>query len=453
MGTKKMGGGGSSSKTSPKKGSSKDEGRSLSLEGRYRVRSANLIEVDFSGGSFARASETSDKINGSNEIEKNEAFPSSKGATKTARKRARRTRRKGEEDGDNVVNQHAAEQAITDAHLSPEGVHGKNTDLAGKNVNKAAAGTKNKKTTSRPSSNESDRRKKMPVVSRDYYTKGGISYRLFAPEHVFKKGYLVETEKLLERPLMVMVNGLSRTKDHWGNFDELLAQDYNVVTFDPRGIGDSRRGADWNHCVEEIVEDISSVAQMLEIPRFHMVGFSLGGMVAMSYALTHEDAIETLTVVNSSVGGSLKPFRMTPTGIATILKSGLREGDALHHGLAKHLLSKKASTKTVENVVEQWKKVERKYGRGVLITMKQLSAAIKFRNPKNLRKLKNPTLVIAGGQDKFVSPSQSKTLHKYLPNSTFKIVEKGSHELHHDHPERLKKLMDAFITKAGKDRK
>jgi pimeloyl-ACP methyl ester carboxylesterase len=121
--------------------------------------------------------------------------------------------------------------------------------------------------------------------------------------------------------------------------------------------------------------------------------------------------------------------------------SGFKKDNGVHLKISKFLFSQDIKQNLKDEAISVWEQLDSKFGRGHAIAFKQLFAAIKFRNPKILKNIDIPSLVICGGKDKFVPPSHSKRLDKYLPNSKLYTIAKGGHELHMDSRVKLKRAI------------
>ena len=130
-------------------------------------------------------------------------------------------------------------------------------------------------------------------------------------------------EKFSKRKTILLVNGLTRTKDHWLGFDEELAEEFNVIAIDPRGVGDTRAKIDWSHSIEQMVGDVKAVIDTVGLSKVNILGFSLGGMVAMDFAMRYPECTESIVVVNSSIGGGSGKLRLSPRSALALVVFGL----------------------------------------------------------------------------------------------------------------------------------
>lgn len=286
-----------------------------------------------------------------------------------------------------------------------------------------------------------------PVRQSAYVTPSGISYRISALASCFATSHTVNKLEFFKRPTLVMLNGLTRTKDHWVDFDKLLAQGVNVITVDTRGMGESRLGATWNLTIDQMSDDVKAVLDDLQLEAAFILGFSLGGMVALMFALRYPRRTRALIVINTSMGGGARSFRLYPQSVAGLARAIISGGGSFHHTLSQYVLSGKTGDEMRAGAARLWADLEKRYGKNVLMTIKQLLAASRFRDPKKLMAIQRPTLVIFGEKDHFVPSSHSAYIFAYLKMTILKGIPEGGHELHFDKPHELKATILDFLGK------
>jgi pimeloyl-ACP methyl ester carboxylesterase len=105
---------------------------------------------------------------------------------------------------------------------------------------------------------------------------------------------------------IVMVNGLADEKESWGfQTPDFLAAGHRVLTFDNRGVGKSSMPPG-PYTTRLFGQDTKALVDALGVTGFHMVGTSMGGMIAQEYAIAHGDDLKSLTL--SSTYGAPGPF-------------------------------------------------------------------------------------------------------------------------------------------------
>jgi 3-oxoadipate enol-lactonase len=95
---------------------------------------------------------------------------------------------------------------------------------------------------------------------------------------------------------IVLVNGLADDLETWVlQMEDLLAAGYRVLRFDNRGVGGS--GAPPGpYTTAQFAQDTKALVDSLGIASFHLVGVSMGGMIAQEYALAHGQDLRSLTL-------------------------------------------------------------------------------------------------------------------------------------------------------------
>ena len=230
-------------------------------------------------------------------------------------------------------------------------------------------------------------------------------------------------------------------------FDRLLARDLNVVTLDPRGVGESRQKAEWNLSIDHMSDDVKDVLDDLGIEKAYVLGFSLGGMTALMFGLRYPRRVHSLIVINSSIGGGARFPRLYPKSVLGLAKSLTKGGVHYHESLSRYVLSLRTPHEMHQWAAQLWENLEKRYGKGIMITFKQLVAASRFRNPHKLLAIKAPTFVLYGENDNFVASSHSAYIFSHLSQAVLKGIVSGGHELHFDKPFELRDSVIDFISR------
>src|SRR3954464_9508760 len=110
------------------------------------------------------------------------------------------------------------------------------------------------------------------------------------PQTAVRTGVTLNYEITGEGEPVLLITGTSGSIPLWGELAPRLAQDYQVIAFDNRGLGGSERG-EGQITVASLAEDASALLEALEIPRAHVLGWSLGSAIIQELALAHPDRV------------------------------------------------------------------------------------------------------------------------------------------------------------------
>lgn len=240
-------------------------------------------------------------------------------------------------------------------------------------------------------------------------------------------------------PPVLLLHGLSRSSQFWGDFREQLAKSFQVITVDSRGLGQSDKKATWQDSSTDLAQDAILVLDQLGITRCHLIGQSLGGMVALSFAQLAPERILSVTVINASSSGT-KTLRLRPMAAFAML-SGLIIRPLLCPLMVYICMGDGSSAKRKKRFASLYKRVLIKEGLPWITVMKQLLTAMRFRF--SVEKTLPPVLLLYSEKDRFVPPENSHALYKRIPGAKLQSVPGAGHELPSDNPEAL---LRAFIS-------
>lgn len=109
-----------------------------------------------------------------------------------------------------------------------------------------------------------------------------------------------------ERPSILLHHGIGGCAGMWSGWLPALIDRYRIVTWDMRGYGRSvATGFTWS--LDLLTADVFTIADAVGVEKFHLVGESIGGTVALAAAVARPDRIATLTVSNGAhLGASIQ---------------------------------------------------------------------------------------------------------------------------------------------------
>jgi 3-oxoadipate enol-lactonase len=120
---------------------------------------------------------------------------------------------------------------------------------------------------------------------------------------------------------LVFVHGFTLDARMWDDQWDVFARDYRVVRYDARGFGRSTTATGpYTH-----FEDLQAVVKHLGLQRPHVAGMSMGGGIAINYALHFPDELRSLTLIDSILGG----WTYTPGYLETVMLNDVVERNGL----------------------------------------------------------------------------------------------------------------------------
>jgi pimeloyl-ACP methyl ester carboxylesterase len=248
------------------------------------------------------------------------------------------------------------------------------------------------------------------------------------------------------RPLLLIM-GLGCQMIHWdeGFCDLLAARGHRVIRFDNRDTGRStwleeagvpdlsralEREVDAPYRIEDMADDAAGLLEVLGLGSAHVVGASMGGMIAQSLAIRHRDRVRTLTSIMSATGRSDLPMGR-PEAMARLLMPAPTGRQAyVEHTLetARILCGSRYPVDEERHRARTGRAWDR--GFNPAGSARQV-AAIAASEPRHeaLSRLDLPALVIHGDEDPLVHPECGAETSQAIPGSELLMVEGMGHDL------------------------
>src|SRR5258705_5438997 len=127
-------------------------------------------------------------------------------------------------------------------------------------------------------------------------------------------GVRIAYEVLGEGEPVVFVHGLGYDRQGWGPLPRLVADDFQVVLFDNRGVGESDV-PEGPYAVSQMAADVVAVLDDAGIEAAHVFGVSLGGYIAQELAVTYRGRVRRLVLASTAPGGT-RSHPMPAAGLA-----------------------------------------------------------------------------------------------------------------------------------------
>ena len=93
---------------------------------------------------------------------------------------------------------------------------------------------------------------------------------------------------------LVLIMGIGYDASLWGLYQvPALSKEFQVIVFDNRDVGRSSK-ANGPYTIADMADDVAGLMDGLQIKRAHMLGISMGGMIALEFALRHPERVDKL---------------------------------------------------------------------------------------------------------------------------------------------------------------
>jgi len=241
-----------------------------------------------------------------------------------------------------------------------------------------------------------------------------------------------------------MIMGLSGNTDWW---DPRLILDtskrHKTVIFDNRGAGRSDKPK-VAYTIKMFADDTAGLMDALKIERAHILGISMGGMIAQEFALNHPDRVEKLVLCSTTCGTS-HSVQPSPQALEVLMgpRKGMTDGEVVKKWIP--LLFTEDFVKTNASYLSVVTQQALRAPITADAYQRQIGAILNFDTYERLPKINAVTLVMQGKKDIIVPPENARIIADRIPGAKLVYFENSGHALFSQEPEKVNMALLKFI--------
>ncbi len=240
---------------------------------------------------------------------------------------------------------------------------------------------------------------------------------------------------------LVLIHGAGDNLNMWYHQVPVFSKTYRVITYDVRGSGKTESpGGEYS--ISLFAEDLNQLMKAIRVEDAYVLGYSMGGRIALELTISHPELVKALVLANSSVG-------LTPPSPETLERRRvtlelLDRGDM--RKVAEMMTTGAFSPDfKSKNPTEFKKYMEVKLQNkpdGIARLMRSLSTPTA---PPDLSKVKCPVLLIVGENDLYMGVEQGKRTHEAIAGSKMVVLPTG-HAAAMEAPEKFNSGVLEFLS-------
>jgi pimeloyl-ACP methyl ester carboxylesterase len=239
---------------------------------------------------------------------------------------------------------------------------------------------------------------------------------------------------------VLILHGLFGSLDNWQTVSRKLGETFQVFAVDLRNHGRSPHSDQINY--DLMAEDIAEFMQTHGLPRAHVMGHSMGGKVAMLFALQHPERVAKLIVVDIAPKAYAPSHLSILAAMRSLDLSSFQNRNEIDAALAPNIPEPAVRQFLLKNVARtdtgafKWKLnlpvIDQHYP--------ELIRPIAAPHP-----FPGPTLFISGGQSDYILMSDHEPIKTLFPHAQFSIIPHSGHWVHAEAPQEFLKTVLNFI--------
>ena len=235
-------------------------------------------------------------------------------------------------------------------------------------------------------------------------------------------------------PPVLLIMGLAYPAAAWFRQVPVLAQHHRVLTLDNRGAGETGLVDGAPYTVEQMTQDCLDVLDAAGVEKAHVVGISMGGLMAQELGLSHPDRVRSVVLMSTHPGIAQA---VMPTEVVEFL-TARASMPAEERGEFSIPFNYDPATSR-ELIAEDWK--AREAGTAGPEGYAAQGGTALWSGYDRLPSMSVPALVVHGAQDRLVVPGNGEKIADQLPDAKLVLVEGANHILTTDKTDEVNALL------------
>lgn len=229
---------------------------------------------------------------------------------------------------------------------------------------------------------------------------------------------------------LVLICGLGGDHSFWQASLPILATHYQVIVYDPRGSGQTQ-APDTAYSIETMADDLAALLDALQVAQVHLVGFSMGGLVAQAFAIAYPHRVMKLILAASFAVMNVQ-VRLFLDAVLSVYESGA-SGQQMFGLILPWLFSVRFMADAA-NAAYLLYDGDDPYPQPMSAWRAQYEAQRQHVISPGLHTIQAPTLVLAGEQDRLAPLEDAHQLAAHIRDTQLQILPGSGHLLNYEQP-------------------
>ena len=238
---------------------------------------------------------------------------------------------------------------------------------------------------------------------------------------------------------IVFLHGLGSSGRDWEPQVTAFSGRYQVITVDMRGHGQSDKPPG-PYSIAGFAADAAGLMDALALGPAHVVGISMGGMIALQLALDAPERVRSLAAVNCGGELVLRTFRERREGWMRFLVARLLGMRRMGEVLSERLFPNEDQAALRTLFVERWAENDQR------AYMASMRALVGWSVMERLGEIRCPTLVVASDQD-YSPVADKEAVVARIPHAELAVIPDARHAVPFAQPEKFNAVLAAFLAK------
>ena len=238
----------------------------------------------------------------------------------------------------------------------------------------------------------------------------------------------------------IFLHGLFGSSVNWNSVSKYFGKDHKLFLIDQRNHGRSPHDPEFNY--ELMSEDLREFFMDHGLDRAVVLGHSMGGKTAMSFAAKYPEMVDKLIIVDISPSLYIFKDENVLRGMMELTTEELSSRSTAEQAIARYIADLGVRQFILQNLF--WNDEKRLEWRLNIDAISQnimnVGSEVEMTNP-----FEGPTLFVKGGNSDYIQAEDYAIIKEKFPNSTIETVEGAGHWIHADEPQEFVNVVSKFL--------
>jgi (E)-2-((N-methylformamido)methylene)succinate hydrolase len=241
-----------------------------------------------------------------------------------------------------------------------------------------------------------------------------------------------------EGPPVILIHGVGADGTSWDEVTAALAPEFRVLRLDLRGHGRSEH-IEGVLTLDDFVQDVLDVLDACAVPAAHVVGFSLGGMIAQGIALQHARRVRRLVLLSAVAARTAEERGRVQARLAILREQGIA---AITGAAQERWFTPEFIARNPDLVARRMRQLRENHAPSYAAAYTVFSTSDLG---EQLRAIRAPTLIMTGEHDIGSSMRMARFMHAQIEGSRLEILPNLRHSILLEAPELVTRLVRDFL--------
>jgi len=241
---------------------------------------------------------------------------------------------------------------------------------------------------------------------------------------------------------VIILHGLFGSSRNWTSIAKKLSGDFQIINVDLRNHGDSAHAETMTY--PEMAEDIYQLLNERGLEQASLIGHSMGGKVAMAFALNHQIVIKNLVVLDIAPVSYCREYMQLIEALLRLPINKIKNRKQADEILQTDIPESTLRQFLLQNLVQDGNGFRWRINLGVIKTSIEDIAG--FPEAESGTIFKGPVLFLRGENSDYISSEYFSVIEKYFPKSNIHTIKNAGHWLHAEQPQEVLDKITSFLT-------